>query len=104
MARRHSKRDDRLCASPSQRIVAVYFDADGEERVVYCDEATTEEMTTEDDIEEAVRLAGAWSDLDWQETLAALDRIRHESRPTPPIELRLRAYSTAEDCPARADI
>jgi hypothetical protein len=31
---------------------------------------------------------GAWSDMDWEETLEALDRIRHESKPTPPIEDR----------------
>ncbi len=37
-------------------------------------------------IERALALAGAWSDLDLDETLDALDRIRHESVPTPPIE------------------
>jgi hypothetical protein len=30
-------------------------------------------------------LAGAWSDLDWEEASDALGRIRHESEPTPPI-------------------
>lgn len=30
--------------------------------------------------------AGIWSDLDWEETEQALDRIRHESKPTPPID------------------
>ena len=30
-------------------------------------------------------LAGAWSDLDWDEAEKELDRIRHESNPTPPI-------------------
>jgi hypothetical protein len=37
--------------------------------------------------ERALDLAGVWSDLDWDETAEALDRIRHESPPTPPIEL-----------------
>ena len=37
-------------------------------------------------VEDVLSLAGAWSDLDWDETVEALDRIRHESRPTPPIE------------------
>jgi hypothetical protein len=36
---------------------------------------------------EALGLVGAWSDLDWDEMIEALDRIRHESKPTPPIEL-----------------
>jgi hypothetical protein len=39
-----------------------------------------------DVIADARSLAGAWSDLDWDETIAALDRIRHESKPTPPID------------------
>ena len=36
---------------------------------------------------EALALAGAWADLDWDDAVAALDRIRHESEPTPPIEI-----------------
>jgi hypothetical protein len=31
-------------------------------------------------------LAGIWSDLDWEAFAEELDRIRHESKPTPPIE------------------
>ena len=34
----------------------------------------------------ALSAFGAWSDMDWEETLEALDRIRHESTPTPPID------------------
>jgi tRNA(fMet)-specific endonuclease VapC len=37
--------------------------------------------------ERALALAGVWSDLDWDEMVEALDRIRHESKPTPPIDL-----------------
>lgn len=29
----------------------------------------------------------AWKELDWEFTLAELDRIRHESEPTPPLDL-----------------
>ncbi len=36
--------------------------------------------------ESARALAGAWSDLDWEEALDELDRIRKESEPTPPID------------------
>jgi hypothetical protein len=38
-------------------------------------------------IEETLALAGSWSDLDWNEVEQALDRIRHESKPTPPFTL-----------------
>jgi hypothetical protein len=32
-------------------------------------------------------LAGAWSDLTWDDEVEAFDRMRHETQPTPPIEL-----------------
>lgn len=38
-------------------------------------------------IDETLALAGSWSDLDWDEMETTLDRIRHESKPTPPLEL-----------------
>lgn len=31
-------------------------------------------------------LAGVWADLDWDDAVAELDRIRHEREPTPPGE------------------
>lgn len=33
----------------------------------------------------ALDLIGAWSDLPWEQMEEALDTIRHESQPTPPI-------------------
>ena len=41
---------------------------------------------TDEEIADALNLAGAWSDLDWKEMAEKLDRIRHASRPTPPVE------------------
>jgi len=38
-------------------------------------------------IEETLALAGSWSDLDWDKMEEELDRIRHESKPTPPFRL-----------------
>ena len=32
-------------------------------------------------------LAGAWSDLAWDDEVEAFDRMRHETQPSPPIEL-----------------
>ena len=34
----------------------------------------------------ARRVAGAWADLDWEELAGELDRIRHATPPTPPID------------------
>jgi len=36
-------------------------------------------------IKEALALASAWGDRDWNEVEAELDRIRHSSTPTPPF-------------------
>jgi hypothetical protein len=38
---------------------------------------------------ETLALAGAWSDLDFEEILDTLDHIRHDSKPTPPFSLDL---------------
>lgn len=32
-------------------------------------------------------LAGVWRDLAWDDEVEAFDRMRHETQPTPPIEL-----------------
>jgi hypothetical protein len=32
-------------------------------------------------------MAGSWSDMDWDEMEQGLYRIRHESKPTPPIDV-----------------
>ena len=40
-------------------------------------------------IEETLALAGAWKDLDFDDMLKQLDTIRHQSKPTPPLELDL---------------
>ena len=40
-------------------------------------------------VKEAFALAGAWKDLPSDQMEEELDRIRHQSKPTPPIELDL---------------
>jgi len=42
-----------------------------------------------DAIEETLALAGAWKDVDFDDMLEQLDTIRHQSKPTPPLELDL---------------
>ena len=49
-------------------------------------EAEADASLPQDGIQRALDLAGAWSDLDWDTMAAALDRIRHESEPTPMID------------------
>lgn len=70
-----------------QPVVAIPLIEDGREVVHYTVETGIDGTAPiPASVEDALDLAGAWSDLDWDETVDALDRIRHQSRPTPPIE------------------
>jgi hypothetical protein len=75
-----------LAVHPDRPLIGIILVEDGEEVVQY--------FADEDEADAAVAqlatsersLAGAWADLDWDEALIELDRIRHESKPTPPID------------------
>jgi len=51
----------------------------------FTDEQSADAAVTPAATQEALGAIGAWSDLGWDEMEHALDRIRHESKPTPPI-------------------
>ncbi len=70
-----------------QPLIGVQVDTNGHEEVIYfVDEAEADEALNHDTTRAPVKLAGVWSDLDADEMLAALNTIRHESKPTPPID------------------
>jgi hypothetical protein len=70
----------------NQPLIGIPVVENGQEMVRYfTDEEEAERVAS--GVDEALSLAGAWSDLDEEEMQQALDRIRHESKPTPPIKL-----------------
>jgi hypothetical protein len=71
-----------------QPLIGIPLTADGEDVVQYfTDEQGADEVSTSASVQRALSLAGAWKDLgDWNDVLDELDRIRHASKPTPPIE------------------
>jgi hypothetical protein len=72
----------------SQPLIGIPFEENGREVVRYFSEETqADNAISEDATQTALNLAGAWSDLSWQETEQELDNIRHKSTPTPPIEI-----------------
>jgi hypothetical protein len=84
------KRDEptSITALPNAPLIALLVNVDGHDVVRYfTSEEDAEAAISDEDIEQAVATFGAWSDLDADEVLAELDRIRHESPPTPPIDL-----------------
>ncbi len=73
-------------AQRPQPLIGIIVKEDGQEIVHYfTDEAEARSFAAT--LGPRRSLAGAWSDMDADEVLSALDRIRHENPPTPPIEL-----------------
>lgn len=67
-------------------LIGVIKEENGREVVRYfTDEEAADAAQAEDTLRAALGVVGAWSDLGWNEVQVALDRIRHESKPTPPI-------------------
>jgi hypothetical protein len=77
-------------ATNSQPLIGIPFEENGRLVVRYfADEAVADAALSKRRPRDVRRLAGVWKDLDWEEAADALDRIRHESKPTPPIDLGL---------------
>ena len=75
-----------LVARRDQPLIAIPVDEDGEELTYYFVDEATMDAVLPRRTQEALEAIGTWSHLDWDEMVEALDRIRHESKPTPPIE------------------
>ena len=76
-----------LIVRSNEELVAIPMDVDGEGVTCYFVADTEADAGPSDtSLERALSLAGAWSDLDWDEMAEELDRIRHAGAPTPPIE------------------
>ncbi len=68
---------------PGEALIAVPTEDGG--TIYYTSEEAMRADRTEETLQAALDTAGAWSDLDWDEAMDALDRIRHESPPSPPF-------------------
>ncbi len=53
----------------------------------FVDEQTDAPAQPSADAQAALAAIGAWSDLEWDALAEDLDRIRHASPPTPPVDL-----------------
>jgi hypothetical protein len=71
---------------PSQPLVGLFLDPDSDELTYFASEEDAEAAIPDSAIEATLNSAGMWSDHDWDEMEAALDRIRHESAPSRPFE------------------
>ena len=77
-----------LLVQDNQPLIGIPFEDQGHEVVQYfAGEEEADRAVADQEVQDALSLAGAWSHLDWDDMVEALDHIRHESKPTPPIEL-----------------
>lgn len=89
MAERALDRQPGLVAGPDQPLIGVLLEEGGQQVVRYfADEEEADAALRRRGAPKARQLAGAWKHLmDWEEAERDLDRIRHQTPPTPPIEL-----------------
>ena len=86
MTKQQPVRGEYLVAEHDQPLIAIPVEENGRVVTYYFVEDTVADAVLPRSTQEALSVIGAWSDLDWDEMVDALDRIRHESPPTPPID------------------
>lgn len=87
MARQRTTPAGGLVAEDDQPLIAIPMEEEGRQVVWYfTDDVAADAALADHDVQEALDLAGAWSDLDWDDMERELHRIRHENPPTPPLD------------------
>lgn len=71
-----------------QPLIGIILWENNQEVVHYfAEDADADAAIGKSAIQDALSLAGSWSDLSWDVVEKELYRIRHESLPTPPLDL-----------------
>jgi hypothetical protein len=87
MVKQHTNQSRTLLVRSGEPVYVVPIDLDGVEYELYvAGDDAAEELRTPESLRDALNLAGAWSDMDGDAMLEALQRMRRESKPTPPID------------------
>jgi hypothetical protein len=87
MARAHktARQHESLKAGPGEPLIAIPTEDGG--TIYYTSVEEADAAITEEMIQRALSLAGAWSDLADEDVEGDLERMRHEAPPSPPISL-----------------
>ena len=83
----HPQPSQGLVARADQPLIAVPL-GEGDSQVVsyFVDDEAADAAVEATALQQALRVIGAWEEIDSPDALDRLDRIGHESRPTPPIQ------------------
>ncbi len=83
-----AEQSDRMISFMDQPLIGIIFHDKGQDVVHYfAEDFEADAASSRYGVQEALALAGAWSDLNWDDIEKGLDSIRHESQPTPPFSL-----------------
>ena len=75
-----------LTVREDQGLIGVVVVEDGQLAThFFTDAVETDEFPAGAGTRAALQAIEAWANLDWDEAVAELDRIRHQSTPTPPL-------------------
>ncbi len=81
------RRGASLTVRDDQSLLGVVIKENGRDVTHYfVEDEAGDAAAAEEAVAEALGAIGSWGDLDWDEMEAALDRIRHDSPPTPSID------------------
>jgi hypothetical protein len=76
--------------SAGQPLIGIPLEENGRDVVRYfADEAEADAALAARKHRDVRHLAGIWKDLDWNAAADELDHIRHDSTPTPPLDLEV---------------
>jgi hypothetical protein len=75
-----------MVARAHDPIVAIFADEEGDDVVRYVLEDGAGAAVQDEATRAALAAIGSCGDLDWNTWAEALDQIRHQSPPTPPID------------------
>ncbi len=87
MSEQPSASDAGLLLDDDQPLIGLMLEENGHDVVRYFVDDDAADAALSDDVTEcALKAIGSFGDVDWEAMVEALDRIRHETPPTPPIE------------------
>jgi hypothetical protein len=78
--------ESRPTVRPGQPPIGLFLDPESDELTYFASEEEAEAAIPDSAIATTLNSAGMWSDLDWDDMEATLDRIRHESAPSRPFD------------------
>ncbi len=85
MAERKRQPPPSLLVQDNQPLIGIPFEEKGQEVVRYfTDEKAADAAVPHSTTQAALSVIGAWSDIDWEEMVEALDRRCRRLRGTPP--------------------